>query len=798
MLNHIFFNRITNYNVYLQIQKKEKMKIIAHLIILICFSSLTVWSQDFSISGTITDAENGEDLFGARVIVKELTNTGASANVYGFYSISLPAGDYTLVYRNTGYDDYEVKVTLNENKTINVKLTVPKEVQEIEEVVITSKKENDNITSAQMDITKLNPKEIETIPILFGEQDVMKTLQLTPGIKGAGEGNAGFFVRGGGADQNLILLDESTVYNASHLLGFFSVFNSDAIKDVSLYKSGIPAEYGGRASSVMDVKMRDGNNQRFGISGGIGLISSRVTIEAPIVKDKGSFIVSGRRSYADIFLKLSNEEELRNTTLYFYDLNAKANYKVSDKDRVFVSGYFGRDDFMLDDQFGFDWGNATGTVRWNRIVSDKLFSNTSLIFSSFDYKVQIGTEDEGFGIRSSILDYNLKQDFTYFLNSNNTIKYGVNAIHHRFSPGRLEASPEIGFNEIELNQRYALELGAYVQNEQKVNNRLSMMYGLRYSGFNFMGDGVAYEFDNFGNEISATSYDRWESITYYQGWEPRFSMSFLTSENSSIKAGYNRIFQYIHQLSNTTATTPVDAWVPTSNNVKPQIGDQAAVGYYQNLKNNMFQISVETYYKWLQNQIDYRPNASLVLNDRVEGELVYGRGMAYGVELQVKKTKGKLTGWFNYTLSRALRQFDEIDNGEIFSARQDRIHDLNLVLTYKLSESWVLSGAFVYYTGDAVTFPTAQYSYNNLLVPYVGQRNGNRLPDYHRLDLGATWYLQKQGRFEQSLNFSIYNVYARQNAFSIAFRENEIGQTEAVQTALFRLIPSVTYNFKLK
>jgi len=769
-----------------------------YLLIFILFFTSITYAQQFTVSGSITDAQNGEDLFGARVIVKELDNTGASANVYGFYSISLEKGKYTFIYRNSGYDDYTVEVDLTENKTINIKMTVPKDVQEIDEVVITSKRENENITSVQMEVTKLSPKDIETIPILFGEQDVMKTLQLTPGIKGAGEGNAGFFVRGGGADQNLILLDESTVYNASHLLGFFSVFNSDAIKDVSLYKSGIPAEYGQRASSVMDVKMRDGNNQKFGVAGGIGLISSRLTLEAPIVKDKGSFIVSGRRSYADIFLPLAPEEELQNTTLYFYDLNAKANYKISEKDRIFVSGYFGRDDFMLDDQFGFDWGNATGTVRWNRIVSDKLFSNTSLIFSNFNYKVQIGDTSQGFGLRSSIQDWNVKQDFTYFLNSNNTLKFGVNAIHHRFRPGVFESSQDIGFNEIDLNERYALEGGVYLQNEQKINNRLSMLYGFRYSGFNYMGEGTAYRFDEFGNETSATEYEMWESIQYYQGFEPRFSTSFLISENNSIKAGYNRIYQYIHQLSNTTASTPVDAWVPSSHNVKPQIGDQVAIGYYQNLKNNEFQISVETYYKWLQNQIDYRPNANLVLNDRVEGELVYGRGMAYGVEFQVKKTKGKFTGWMNYTLSRALRQFDDIDNGEVFSARQDRIHDLNVVLTYKLSDAWVFSTSFVYYTGDAVTFPSAQYSYDNITVPYVGQRNGNRFPDYHRLDVGATWYLKEKKNFEHSWNFSIYNVYARENAFSISFRENEIGQTEAVQTALFKLIPSVTYNFKLK
>lgn len=762
-------------------------------------TSLFLTAQNFTISGNITDATNGEDLFGARVIVKELSNTGAEANVYGFYSLTLPQGNYTLIYRYSGYTNKEVEIALTKDITINTELSLQSDVKELEEVTVTSKRGNDNITSSQMTVTKLDPKEIETIPILFGEQDVMKTLQLTPGIKGAGEGNSGFFVRGGGADQNLILLDESIVYNASHLLGFFSVFNSDALKDVSLYKSGIPAEYGGRASSVMDVVMRDGNNKNYALSGGIGLISSRLTAEGPIVKDKGAFIISGRRSYADIFLPLANDPVLENTTLYFYDLNAKANYKISDKDRVFLSGYFGRDDFKLGDQFGFDWGNATGTFRWNRIINDKLFSNTSIMFSNFDYRVRIGSDEEGFGIASNIRDWSLKQDFSHYVNSNNTLKYGLNAIHHTFRPGRLETSEGIGFNEINLEDRYALELGAYIQNEQKIGNRFSLNYGIRYSGFNYMGEGTDYQFDEDGNITGSESYESWESIRYWQGLEPRFSASFILAEDKSIKAGYNRIFQYIHQLSNTTTSTPVDAWVPTSNNVAPQIGDQVAIGYYQNFKSNEYQFSVEGYYKWLQNQIDYRPNADLVLNDLVEGELVYGRGMAYGAEFQLKKTKGKFTGWVNYTLSRALRQFDEIDNGAIFPARQDRIHDLNVVLTYKFSDKWVASTSFVYYTGDAVTFPTAQYAVDGFTVPYIQSRNGNRFPDYHRLDLGLTWYGEKKKRFEQSVSFSIYNVYARENTFAINFIENaETGQTEAVQTALFRLIPSITWNFKIK
>jgi hypothetical protein len=773
------------------------------LILTFCLTTiLHTFSQDITVSGTMTDGRNGEDLFGASVVVTDMSNTGAMTNIYGFYSLTIPAGKHQLVYRNSGFEPQVFDLTLTQDTTINLELFLTKEVQEIEEVVITSKKSNSNITSAQMEVTRLDPEAIKTIPILFGEQDVLKTIQLSPGIKGGGEGSIGFFVRGGGADQNLILLDESTVYNASHLLGFFSVFNSDAIKDVALYKSGIPAEYGGRASSVLDIRMRDGNNKNLAASGGIGLISSRLTLEGPIVKDKSSFIISGRRSYADLFLAFAPDENIRDAQLFFYDLNAKVNYKISDKDRVYLSGYFGRDVFGINEGFGFNWGNATGTLRWNHLYNDKLFVNTSFIYSSFDYEFTIGQGDDGFGIRSSIRDFNLKQDYSYFLNSNNSLKFGFNAIHHTFEPGVLESGANVGFNQINLDPRNALELGFYLQNEQKIGNRWALMYGLRYSGFNYMGKGTAFEFADNGDIASQRSYDSWESIKYYQGFEPRFSASFIINETNSIKAGFNRIFQYIHQLTNATTSSPTDVWVPTSNNVKPQIGDQIAVGYYKNFKKDEYQISVETYYKWLQNQIDYKPNANLLLNAQIERELVYGKGRAYGVEFQIKKTKGDFTGWFNYTLSRALRSFDEIDDGREFSARQDRIHDFNLVLTYKINEKFVASTSFIYFTGDAVTFPSAIYEIDGLEIPYVGERNSNRLPNYHRLDLGLTWYLKDRKNYKHDLSFSIYNVYNRENAFSIRFADdfegNTTGQTQAIQTALFKIIPSITYNFKFK
>lgn len=765
---------------------------------LLAFSSL--FAQNYTISGSLKDSTNGEDLYGASVKIKELTNVGALTNAYGFYSITLEKGEYTLIFRSTGFETKEVKVVLDQDMTIDLELNIPSDVQEIGAVVVKAEKENDNITSSEMNVTRLDPKSIETIPVLFGEKDIMKTLQLTPGVKGAGEGNAGFFVRGGGADQNLILLDEAPVYNASHLLGFFSVFNSDAIKDVALYKSGIPAEYGGRASSVMDVKMKDGNNKKFQVSGGIGLISSRLTVEGPIVKNKGSFIVSGRRSYVDVFLKLSKKETTRNTSLFFYDLNAKANYRIGKKDRIFLSGYFGRDNFGFGDDFTFGWGNATGTLRWNHIINKKLFSNTSIIYSNFDYAFQIGSGDDGFGVASSIQDWNLKQDFTFYANNKNNIKFGLNAIHHTFKPGALTGTNE-SFNELILDSRFGIELGAYIQNEQKIGNRINIKYGLRYSAFDLMGEGKAYVFNDDGT-TSITEHDSWETIKYHHGLEPRFSGSYILSEYNSIKLGYNRNFQYLHQVSNSTSTSPTDIWVPSSNNVQPQIADQIAVGYYHNLKKNMYSLSGELYYKFLQNQIDYKNGASSFLNDEIENEFVYGKGRAYGFEFQLKKTKGKFTGWLSYTLSRSLRTFEDIDGGKEFSARQDRIHDIALVLMYRVSKGVALSASWIYYTGDAVTFPSGAYVVNDTYIPYYTERNGYRMPDYHRLDLGATFYFKERKKFEHSLNVSIYNAYNRENAYTITFEpidsNNPTGPQKAVQTTLFKIIPAVTYNFKIK
>lgn len=759
------------------------------------FSCVT-FGQDYTISGTIKDASNGEDVIGASVYIKELIGVGAVTNVYGFYSLTLEKGNYTLVFESLNYKTVEQKIVLDKKMTINKELQ--ENVLEIGVVDIIGEAEDQSISKTEMSVENISPKEIETIPVLLGEPDIIKTFTLLPGVKTAGEGNGGFFVRGGGTDQNLILLDEAVVYNASHLLGFFSVFNSDAIKDVKLYKGGMPAKYGGRGSSVMDITMRDGNSKKFGASGGLGIISSRLTLEGPIVKDKGSFIISGRRSYADIFTKLSKKESIKNASLYFYDLNMKANYRLNEKNRFYMSGYFGRDVLGFDKLFGFDWGNLTGTVRWNHLFGDKLFSNTSLIYNQYDYKISIFDNEGDLEIKAKINDVNFKEDFSYYANDKNTIKFGLNIIHHTFAPGELSGT-DANFNSLKLKDKLALESAAYVQNEQKISPLFSVQYGVRYSMFNYMGNNDTINtFDENGIITARNYYSKNDLITTYGGFEPRFAAKYSLNETSSLKLSYNRNYQYLHLLSSATTSSPTDSWVPTSNNIKPQIVDQIAVGYFKNLKKNSYEFSVELYYKNLQNQIDYKNGANLFLNGDVEKELTYGKGIAYGSEWYLKKKKGKLTGWISYTYARSLRKFDKINEGEFYPARQDIIHDFSIVGMYKMSEKWALSSTWVYKTGLAVTFPTGKYEIDGVVIPAYSNRNGARFPAYHRLDVGATYYRKKSEKLESSWNFSIYNAYGRENTYSIEFKDDpdNPGETIAEQTALFKIIPSVTYNFK--
>ncbi|MGE3654864.1 MAG: TonB-dependent receptor plug domain-containing protein, partial [Flavobacteriales bacterium] len=674
---------------------------------------------------------------------------------------------------------------------------------------VSAEREDENIRSTEMSVTKIDIKEIESIPVLFGERDILKTIQLLPGVKSAGEGNAGFFVRGGSSDQNLILLDEAPVYNASHLLGFFSVFNSDAIKDLKLYKGGIPAEYGGRLSSVMDIKMKEGNSKKLSATGGIGLISSKLTIEAPIVKDKGSFIISGRRTYADLFLKLSNNEDQKNTKLYFYDLNLKANYQLTEKDRLFISGYFGRDNFGFANRFSFTWGNTTGTVRWNHLFNDKLFSNTSFIYSDYNYKIDIAAA--GFSINSKIRDFNFKQDFDFFWNDHNKLKFGANIIHHTFDPGEISSTGEaIGNTKIE--NRYSVESSAYVSNEQKFNELWSATYGFRYSNFTQIGPGEIYTYNDKGDVTDTTKYIGNNAVQTYHGFEPRISINYILNETSSIKTSYNRMYQYLHLLSNSSGNNPTDTWLPSSNNIKPEIADQVALGYFKNFKDNTFEFSVETYYKAMQNTIDYRTGAEITLNPTVEGEILNGKGRAYGLEFFLKKRKGKFTGWISYTLARTEVQFDQINKGAWYPAKQDRTHDLSVVGMFAITERLKISSTFVFYTGNAVTFPTGKYVIDGQIINLYSARNGSRMPNYHRMDIGITldgknykWVTNLETgekekvkrKFESSWNFSVYNVYARENAYSFTFRPKEDNpvQTEIVQLSLFKIIPSISYNF---
>ncbi|MBT3243091.1 MAG: TonB-dependent receptor [Bacteroidetes bacterium] len=747
-----------------------------------------------TISGYVKDAQTGEVLIGATVFIEE-TEVGLVTNEYGFYSLTIPDGEYTVQFRYVGYQTHSKKIKLAGHQRLNVELEPL--FEQIEQVTIRAGGNDRNVKSTEISMIQLDMKEISMVPVLFGEKDILKSIQLLPGVKSAGEGNSGFYVRGGNSDQNLILLDEAPVYNASHLMGFFSVFNSAAIKEVQLYKGGMPAKYGGRLSSVLDVIMNDGNSKKFGVSGGLGLISSNLTVEGPIKKDHGSFVVSGRRTYADLFLKLSKDSTRQDAKLYFYDLNFKANYRIGENDRIYLSGYFGRDVMGFQDIMSMDWGNKTGTLRWNHLFGDRLFLNSNLVYSDYNFKQGATFGDISMSMLSGIKDLNLKEEFQYYANSKNTIKWGANIIYHCFNPGQIESNFE-GFDPPVLDDRFAYDAAAYLSHESKIGARLSLDYGIRYSQFIPVGPGDYYSFNTNGAVKDTITYLEGETIASYGGLEPRASLSFVLTDRSSVKASYNRNRQYIHLISNATAGTPLDTWIPSSSIVKPEIADQLALGYFRNFNNNQWETSVEVYYKSLQNQIEYKNGADLLINPFVESQLVFGIGRAYGLEVYAKKLTGKLTGWISYTLSRTERSFQDIDNGSWFPARYDRVHDFSIVGIYQFNQKWSLSGSWIYYTGDAVTFPSGKYFIDDMIVSMYTERNGYRMPDYHRLDLGVNFINKKRGRFTSTWNFSVYNAYARENAYSINFTQSEDDPniTQAEQLSLFSIIPSITWNFK--
>jgi hypothetical protein len=773
---------------------ERSMKQLFAFILLVQFA-MTVAAERFTVSGTISDSASGETLPGASVAVEGGTGRGASANLYGYYSLTLQPGSYDLVISYLGYESKRIQVELNKNRVMDIRLDPSSEL--LEELVVSAAKRNDNIVSDKVGVEQLQIREIKNIPVLFGEQDLLKTLTLTPGVKSIGEGNGGIYVRGGSNAQNLILLDEAMVYNANHLLGFFSTFNSDAIRDLTLYKGTAPAEYGGRLSSVMDVKMNEGNNQTHHLSGGVGLISSRLMVEGPLVKDRGSYLISGRRTYADLFLKLSSDPAINNNQLYFYDFNAKMNFKLNDKNRLYLSAYYGRDIFDFAGRFGMNWGNSTITGRWNRIWSGRTFSNTSFIFSDYDYKVGIDLEPFEFSILSQIKNLNLKHDLQFFMNDKLSWSTGYSGIFHTITPGQVEAPADSEINPIRQEQRYGLEQAVYLSANFKPSSSFVLNAGFRVNSMMMLGPGEFYSYRDGAIADTLTS-RRGEIVKHYIMPEPRINLSYIISQQQSLKLSYTRNSQNLHVVSNSTGSLPTDIWLISGKNVRPEISDQVSAGYFRNLGDDVYQLSAETYYKWMHNQIDLRNGADIRANQHIERELLFGKGRAYGLELMLKKKYGVLNGWIGYTLSRTELNIPGINEGNWYPARQDATHDVSVVAIYDVSERWNFSGTWVYRTGNAITFPSGKYEVDGQVQLYYTERNGYRMPAYHRLDLGATYTFRKRGAFESSLNFSVYNAYARKNAFSIDFEQNpdDPTKTQAVLTYLFTIMPSVTYNFK--
>jgi len=737
---------------------------------------LSAQERNYTLSGNIRDISNGEDLIGASISDNSSTR-GAITNSYGFYSLSLPRGKHTLTVSYLGFRRKEIEVELNSDLRLNVSLEP--DTKELKEVVISAEKPNANVIRSEMSVEKLTAKTIKSAPTLMGEVDVLKVIQLLPGVQSTSEGSSGFSVRGGGYDQNLILLDEAAVYNASHLMGFFSVFNNDAIKDVTLYKGDIPASFGGRLSSLLDIRTKDGNNQRYSATGGIGLISSRLTVEGPL-GSKSSAIVSARRTYADVFLKLSNNEIQRKSSLYFYDMNAKVNYRINDDNRIFLAAYLGRDKFGLSEMGGMDFGNKTITARWNHVFSPKLFSNFTLIGSLYDYYILSEISDQlGQELKTGLSDYGMKADFYYMPNPVHNIKFGYNFFYHSFHPGDGGGIGEESIiGRVSYPKKYAMENVAYLTNETNIEGNLKLKYGLRYTSFGNLNDG---------------------KITYHQQqFDPRVGITYIFNELHSVKASYSRTTQFVQLASNSTSGSPLDLWFPASENVKPQKCDQFAVGYFRNFASNEYELSAEVYYKNLKDVVDFRDHAELMLNEDLEGELKFGNGYSSGLELMFRKTSGQLNGWVSYTLSTSRRRIEGINDGNWYRSPYDKPHIISSLLSYDLSSKFSFSACWVYGSGTPVTYPTGRFQIEGNYVPIYSGRNEYRYPAYHRLDISATMKLSPPGkRFKHELNFSLFNAYGRKNAWTVSFRpeEDDPDSYYAEKISLFKFVPSITWNF---
>lgn len=767
-------------------------------------------TKKFTLSGTITEANSDETLIGVNILIPQL-KTGTITNEYGFYSISLEEGTYEFVFSSLGFD--EVKKTVDLDQNIRLDVVLNETTESLNEIVLKQDVERLNIRNPQMSVNALSISTIKKMPVVLGETDVIKSMLLLPGVTSAGEGASGFNVRGGAADQNLILLDEATLYNSSHLFGFFSVFNPDAIKDLKLYKGGIPARYGGRISSVLDIYQKDGNRNEYKATGGIGLVASRLLVEGPIVKEKGSFLFGGRSSYAHLFLPLFDNDNVA----YFYDLNTKLSYKLNENNNLYLSGYFGRDVFEISDSFSNTFGNTTLNLRWNHLFSDNLFSNLSAIYS--DYYYGLALNFVGFDFDSGIRNFNLKYDFKHYISNKLQLNYGLNSIYYKFNPGEINPTTETsGINPQKLDDKYAFENAGYIDAEIQITDKLAVQAGLRFSTFNRLGQTgfLSYENDTpilFNENLNiyekATPLDtltisRGKSIASFSNLEPRFSMAYKLNERSSIKASYNRTSQYIHLISNTTSPTPFDVYAPSGKYIDPQLADQVAAGYFRNFDN--YSLEVEGFFKKVKNRLDYVDDANLIANNAIEQVLLSGEARAYGLEVLFRKNTGKLQGWIAYTLSKSEQrtpgrttQEIGINNGEWYNSAWDKTHDISVTASYELNPKWNFGANFIFQTGQPFTFPNGQYVYNGIVLPTFEARNSSRLQTFHHLDLSATLTpsKNKDRKWQGEWVFSIYNVYNRMNAASISFRENtDTGRNEAVKLSIFGIIPAVTYNFK--
>ena len=774
--------------------------------VLILFSLDATAQEKVTLNGYVKDANNGEELIGVSVYIPQL-KAGTVTNAYGFYSITLPKGTYEIQYSSVGYTFHAITVVLDKDEANNIELV--SEATVIQEIVITESPIDENVVSLQMSKNTLDLNQVRKLPALFGEVDIIKNIQMLPGVLTAGEGTSSFYVRGGSADQNLILIDEAPIYDPSHLFGLFSVFNADVIKDSELYKGGIPARFGGRLSSILEVRTKDGNNKKLSVSGGIGSMASRIMVEGPLKKDKSSFIISARRSYIDLFLKAANQDNL----VHFYDVNAKVNWKYNNNNRFFAAFYSGRDVFNFSDDFGFAWGNKTATFRWNHLFNERLFSNTSVIASNFDYKLELKDPVQGFKWTSNLQELSVKYDLSYFINTNNELSFGYHLTGRRFSPGKISPNTEGSiFSEVELQHMYALDHAFYISNQQRLSEKITLDYGMRVSIFQNVGSSDLYLYedpqDNIHiNRTDTVHYGAWKNIKTYVNLEPRLAIRYILIEGQSLKVSYNRMVQNTHLIAAGTVPVPFNTWNPSGYYLEPQLADQVAAGYFRNFKDNTYEFSAEAYYKDIKNVTDFADNADIFFNQDLSTEFRQGKAWAYGIEFMMAKTEGKLTGFIGYTLSKAMRKVPGVNLDRAFAANYDRRNVVNIQAAYDMNAKWTFGATFTYSTGRPTTLPTGKFEYQNYIPDVITERNGYRLPAFHRLDLSATLTPQKNARrkWHGQWVFSVYNAYNRQNPFFIYTRttKNEDGDIigdgktkEARMVYLFPILPSVTYNFK--